>query len=433
MDFILLILVTGTLYIRPSELIPSLETIPIYEILIVLTLLISIGPLLGQLSSSRLREQPITVCVVGLLIASLLSNLSHLDVAEAFNFAFEFGKTILYYMLVVEIVNSTSRLRWLLFWLVIFYLVSAVLTVLDFHGILNIPAIDPLIEYTYDMNSGEEIPYERLRGTGLFGDPNDICLNLSVAMMICLYGLGDRGLGLLRIFWLLPFALFGYAVHLTRSRGGFLMVLAGLLVLFRSRFPGKKSLFLIAIALPLMFILFRGRQTSLSTSEGTAQQRVQIWQEGLQQLRNAPLFGIGTNKYVQYAGLVAHNSYVHISTELGFFGGMLFVGAFYHALRTIHRLGSTTVWLADPELRQIRPYLMALITSYALGMMSLTETYIVPTYTVLGLATAYIHLTGTTLPLSETQFNQSFLKRSFYSEVFFLIFIFLFIKFNINY
>ena len=56
-------------------------------------------------------------------------------------------------------------------------------------------------------------------------------------------------------------------------------------------------------------------------------------------LRQAPLFGIGVGKYEDEVGLVAHNSFVHAYTELGIFGGALFLGAFVYPLGTLHRLG----------------------------------------------------------------------------------------------
>ena len=90
---------------------------------------------------------------------------------------------------------------------------------------------------------------------GIFGDPNDVCEILNCAMIFSLYGLLDRGGGLRRVLWLAPMALFGHALALTHSRGGFLGAVVGLMVLFRSRFRGTKSLVLAGAALALMFVL----------------------------------------------------------------------------------------------------------------------------------------------------------------------------------
>ena len=41
-----------------------------------------------------------------------------------------------------------------------------------------------------------------------------------------------------------------------------------------------------------------------------------------------------------------------------------------------------------------RPYVLAIVGGYAGGLMSLSKTYTIPTYTVLGLATVYQRLAG---------------------------------------
>src|SRR4029077_4965563 len=126
---------------------------------------------------------------------------------------------------------------------------------------------------------------------------------------------------------------------------------------------------------------------------GTGQSRIQLWDEGLYLFRKSPmLLGLGYDKCAEYIGHVAHNSYVHAFVERGLVGGVLFFGAWYYALTTVYRLGSDRIQVIDPELRRIRPYLFAMLVSYAAGMMSLTENYIVPTWTMLGLATAFVRL-----------------------------------------
>src|SRR5207249_7949505 len=101
--------------------------------------------------------------------------------------------------------------------------------------------------------------------------------------------LGDHKLGVLRLAWIGPFMLFGYGLLLTQSRGGFLGLLAGLAVLFHARYGWKKSLRLGLVCLPILFVLYAGRMTTISTGEATGQQRIQIWSEGIYLFREAPL------------------------------------------------------------------------------------------------------------------------------------------------
>jgi hypothetical protein len=150
-------------------------------------------------------------------------------------------------------------------------------------------------------------------------------------------------------------------------------------------------------------------------------------------LMQSPLLGIGTDMYKEYAGCVAHNSYVHASVELGLIGGTLFIGAVSYALTTIYRMDSGRVRVVDPELRRLRPYLMAVVASYAAGMLSLSECYIVPTYTVLGLATIYTRLAETVPPSSCRPFDGNLVKRMVVVSMAVLITTFVFTQINLRY
>src|SRR5262249_36982777 len=138
----------------------------------------------------------------------------------------DFGKTVLFYLLVVAVVDTPSRMRRLLWWLVVFYVIALIPVVLDYRGVIHFPGIIHAKTGVTDPATGVETLMPRLTGTGLFADANDICLNLSAAIMLCLLGLADRRSSLARFVWLVPLGFFGYCVQLTGSRGGLLMVLA---------------------------------------------------------------------------------------------------------------------------------------------------------------------------------------------------------------
>src|SRR5262249_3175073 len=122
-------------------------------------------------------------------------------------------------------------------------------------------------------------------------------------------------------------------------------------------------------------------------------------------LRDAPLFGVGMNRYDQLVGHVAHNSYLHAFTELGLFGGTLFVGACYISWRALSGLAALRRRIVDPEMGRSQPYMAAAFAGYATGMMTLTLNYIVPTYLMLGLAAAYSRLTVVNPPEPSQRFD----------------------------
>ena len=117
-------------------------------------------------------------------------------------------------------------------------------------------------------------------------------------------------------------------------------------------------------------------------------------------------------QYTQRVGHVAHNSYLQCFTELGVFGGMLFLGAFYLTVDQLVRLGNKrTHVIADPEMGRLYPYVFGLVAAWCAGMMSLTLCYILPTYTVLALATVFVRTVPASPPLPATRFDLHLLGR----------------------
>jgi O-antigen ligase len=396
LDFGLFILVTATLFVRPSEIVSDLAQWPLYEILILSCLATSYSKVLDQLRAARLAEQPITVCVLGLLAAVVMSYLSRLHLTPAWDHGLNFAKVVIYYLLLVSVVDTPQRLRSFLLWLLACIAVVAGLAVLQYHGVIDIPSLSVLREGATDTETGEFLGELRLRSTGIFRDPNDLALILVVGMVIAAYWITDRVASTARIAALGGLGLFGYAFALTKSRGGLLTLIAALLALFHSRYGWRKTIVLSALTLPLVFVLFAGRQTdiSASASEGTGQERIRYWSEGLMLFRQAPLFGIGVGNFVEETRRVTHNSYVQCYAEMGFFGGTIFFAAFAYALWNMHQLGRPDVVILDPEMSRLRPYLMAVVAGYAAGMASLSRSDVVPTYMLLGLANSYFRLSS---------------------------------------
>lgn len=428
MDYLLFLLLNAVLFIRPAEIVPELLDLAIYEVVIIACLIVALPKLLEQLRLRSIVENPISACVIGVFFALVLSHLAYFRTWEARMLGAEFGKVVLYYLLLVGVLRSGPQLRTFLWSLAGFALVLTSLALLQFHEVLQIPGLETIQQKDYDKETGEMFIVPRLVSTGIFNDPNDLCLLLVSAMAICIYGLGERRFGLLRGLWLAPLGLFGYALSLTQSRGGFLALLAAALVLCRARFGWWKTIPLAAVALPLMFMIFSGRQTDISASEGTGQARVQLWSEGLTLFREAPFFGIGQGEYVEEVGGVAHNSFIHAYTELGFFGGTFFLGAFFFALWTLYRLGSARMQILDPDMQRLRPYLLAIVAGYAAGMLTLSRTYIVPTYMVLGLVTVYLRVTPVYPPLPSLRFDFALAGRLAFVSVAFLLVTYVYVR-----
>jgi O-antigen ligase len=367
---------------------------------------------------------------LGLLPAIVLSHLTHFNLFSAREGAIEFCKIVIYYLLLLANVSSAARLRQFLTWLVGLILILTALAILQYHHVIDIPSLTELQQRGILEETGEEIVIPRLRSTGIFNDPNDLCLILLSAAWISLYRIGSFKAGLPGLLWLAPVGLFSYALMLTQSRGGFLALLAGALVLIRSRFGWWKTGMLGVLVLPMLFLLFAGRQTRLDIGdrEDTGQGRIQLWAEAMQLFKEAPVFGIGKDEYQEANRIVVHNGFLHSFTELGFVGGTMFLGCFCCAGWMLVRLASMDNRWMNQDLYRFLPFLLAIVASYAMGLMSLSRSYVVTTFLIPGLVTAYVRLREQNLPGPLLMFNFRLIGRLAICSVTFLGSIYFFVR-----
>jgi hypothetical protein len=431
--FALFILLTASQILMPSAFFPELGEYSIYLIILICCLTVSIPRVLALLNRTTLVEQPITVCVLGLQVAVALSHLSHFVTYLLQDSMTSFFKLVLYYLLLVANVDSSARLRQFLWWITLLVGILTFLVFLQHFGVIDIESLRPTERGNdvADVESGKTIT--QVKANGVFSDPNDYCLILILSMTVCLYRMTDPAGGLLRVVWLMPLAAFGFALALTRSRGGFLGLLLALVTFLYARFGLKKAAPLAALALPVMFVLFAGRQTSLSTSGGTAQQRIQIWVEGVALFRQNPVFGVGFNRFGKIVSLDAHNSFLHAFVDLGFFGGMFFLGIFFYSLWSLNQLGLGRLQVLDPEMRRLRPYLMTFVAGYVGTMMSLSRAYIIPTYMVAGLVTVFLREAVVWPPTPAFRFGARLVGRMVVVGVAFMISMYLYTRFSARY
>lgn len=402
MAYFLFILVNASLFVRPAEVIPSMQGWEIYFYVIVACLIAGASDILRTLTNQPLDQQPVTLCVFGILAAGILSPIFAGNPAEGWHAGNYFGRMVAYYLLLISVVTTPWRLRTLLLSILIFSGVVAALTVLRYHDVIELNTIKMLKDNGGTGLYGEDITINRLQGTGIFQDPNELCVMLAAMMPLGLYFLlADRSTAA-KIVCAGLMLLFVYAIYLTRSRGGFIAFVGGLGVLCWQRYGWQKTAFLAVCGLPVLFLLFGGRQTEISATTGTASGRIELWRDWLVCFRDNPLTGNGMSipKEADVGSLsafldmkqVAHNSYLQSFADLGFFGGCLFLGAFLVALWSIHRIGVLRSRLINPELRQWQPFLFGCVVAFCLGMGSLSISYIVPTLMMLGLAVVYVRL-----------------------------------------
>lgn len=390
--YALFAMTTATLFLRPAELFIGLAGWPIYEVLILSTLILTFQSMQGHFRWYYLQRQPISLCVIGVFFAVTVSHLQHIYLSGAFDGATLFLKTLIYYGLLVTVVNSPARLRGFLLTVAIFATAMVALCVLDFFEIFDFEFIQHLDDFDGVTDEDEVVTTLRMRGTGIFQDPNDMAAVIVVAGILCTYFLTDKTFDSLRFGWLIPLAILFIGLLCTKSRGGLLACAVTGMTYIIVRFGGKVAI-VAAILGVCSLPLIAGRQTEIDLEDGTGQDRIQLWRDGFDAIKNPDLiFGVGQSNYYDVVGLVAHNSYIHAYVELGLVGGTMFFGLFFFTAYQFYRMSRIPDGMLNSELVRMKPYLVALFVGWAAALFSLSRCYVVPTYLVFGTCAAYLNL-----------------------------------------
>ncbi|VTR95700.1 O-antigen polymerase family protein OS=Planctomyces maris DSM 8797 GN=PM8797T_27482 PE=4 SV=1: O-antigen_lig [Gemmata massiliana] len=415
MNFVLFLLLNAVLLLRPEELFPEIAGLRLYLLTIIPCVLLSLPQLAHELSPGTLRRRPISVCVLLFFFSTILSFFVQGRLGEAlFEFGPEFGKVILYYFLLLATVDTPNRFRTFVAALVALIGGLTTIALAQHYEIVHFSNIVPCLQKGMDPVTGEATELPRLVSSGIFNDPNDLCLMLGLGIMSCIYCATSRPQVIGGFLWLLPIPLFIYALMDTHSKGGLLGVLAGGSAYLYSRFGGPKALPYAAAGAVVAVLAIGGRQASIGGG-GTAHERLMFWADGLSNLFSQPFYiptGLGIGWFVSENGLVAHNSFVQAYVELGLLGGGAFLASFYLSARILDRFGrgvNAPHWVLDAK-----NYGFGVLIGYAMGCYSLTRNFTVTTYLVLGISSVLLAQASHTLP------NRFQVNRQWFNWLFFM-------------
>ena len=171
---------------------------------------------------------------------------------------------------------------------------------------------------------------------GLFGNPNDMALNM-VAFLP--FGIGfalDRSRPRARLLGLMSIPAMTVAIVVSQSRGGTigLLVMLGVLLMYLRRTkPTMVAAIVVAglAALPLLPGSFTQRMTSIFVADqdptGSREARKTLLREGWHVFLEHPLLGIGAGQFTNYnpesrqeAWRQTHNAPLQVASELGILG-----------------------------------------------------------------------------------------------------------------
>jgi putative inorganic carbon (hco3(-)) transporter len=397
MAFPLFIFLNALLLIRPEDLLPSISGLRLYLITIVMCISVNFPALQQILVPDYLRHRPITVCVLGLFLGTILSFVMRGMFEDGFEFISEFVKVILYFLLLMVVIDRPSNFRGFLNWIAIFVFFSVTIALLHSLDLIVVPGLDPVYQTDYDPETGEANTITRIVSCGLFNDPNDFAVILVFGMLLN-FGLAMTTRSkLFSLLWLLTIPPSFYALTLTQSRGGMLALLGGVAATFFAKFGWKRSLPLTLLATG--GILFAGSSRQSGIGGDTAHERLMLWAYGLSDLFRMPFHiftGLAPGYYVREQSLLAHNSYINAYVELGIIGGGFFSCALFLGLWLIHKTFKDPS--AAPWAKALGPYIFGAVASYAVGCYSLSRNFHIPTYLVIGIAASFVAIHWPVLP-----------------------------------
>lgn len=330
---------TFILYARPSEFYPSPLTASIALLVGIATLgfFIPTQFLLEGTLTARPREVNLTLlfCLTGLLSIPLAINR---PVAWA-EFSGTFIRCIVIFVVIVNVVRTEARLKGLLF------LALAA-------GIwLSLQAIN---DYQLGLMTVEGYRASG-RGSGIFGNTNDMALHLVTILPISVALLfGAKGAGR-RILYGACAALMIAAIVLSYSRGAFLGLVV-VFIFFTVRLGGRHRLEILLAVLGVTVVGialapsgYGGRLLtifipSLDPGASADARRGELFRSIYVALRH-PFLGIGMGNYqpeMSYKGLVTHNSYTQVAAELGATAFVCYVTFIVSPLRKLGQIASET-------------------------------------------------------------------------------------------
>ncbi|MCA1629402.1 MAG: O-antigen ligase family protein [Acidobacteria bacterium] len=308
-----LFLFTFVVYFRPYELVSALAPLAAWLAfpLAVATALFYFPAQLGLEGNLTAPLREVKLVLLLCLFAALSVPLA-INRGEAWDGLVNFLKVALVFVMLVNAVRTEARLRRLVL------LLLAASVVLSFGAFADYRA--------GRFNTGGE----RIAGIvgGMFGNPNDLAMHLSTMVPLAfVLVLSSRALK--KMAYAALAVLMAAAVVLTFSRGGFLGLAAGGLVLAwklgrRHRLlVAATSVFAVAAFVALAPSEYSGRLTTIVDTArdltGSAGARREILIVSLVNIAKHPLFGVGMNNFhiISIHEQVSHNAYTQVGAELG--------------------------------------------------------------------------------------------------------------------
>lgn len=391
--FIGLLLFTVLFILRPAEIWPMLDSLHLERVIGAVTLF-------GMFFIQYQREGRIaldasrqTKLLLAFALAVMLSVPFAYWRALAVQGLIDVIRIIVYYLMVIVLVNSSFRLR---------------AFTATFCIMITFVCVSSLYGYFHGGSFFAQ-GIDRAVGITSFGDnPNELGTTLASALPVFLLMASLRSLRALRLVVAGLALAMVVGVVLTGSRASMLGLLGGVAFLcWRSRHRVLALCILVCLAVVGFVVMpeqYQHRYASIVKKSSGG--REAIWFDGLKMLQDRPFFGVGVRcygtargmKYAEGAGdyTESHSLYFQVLGELGLIGAVAFFSFLIEMLRLNRRTAkilaaNRTKWVFERKiLDAIFAGLVVLLISGVFGHSLLRRTWYV--YAAMGLSIVRIRM-----------------------------------------
>ena len=314
LTYVSLFLFTVILYARPAEFYPSPLTASIALIVGLLTLAIFIPSQLSLEGTLSGRPREVNLVLLFFLTGLLSIPLAINPQTAWLQFSGTFIRCVVIFIVMVNAVRTEKRLIWLL---LLAITVSCWLSL----GAINDYRLGRLTVEGYRVGGV---------GQGIFGNSNDMAFYMVTIMPVAIALIFIARGAVRKVLLAASVALMMGAIVVTYSRGAFLGGVVALgfltwrlgsknrltyftmgalgLLLFLTLAPGNYSVRVLSIFVP-----------SLDPVGSSGARRGELFRSLYVAIRH-PIFGVGMGNYaseMSYSGLVTHNAYTQVASEMG--------------------------------------------------------------------------------------------------------------------
>jgi len=237
-----------------------------------------------------------------------------------------------------------------------------------------------------------EVGDKRIRGLGMFHDPNDLALSFVTALPLVSIRIRRPRIPRYLLEFLLSAALC-YGVYLTHSRGGALGLMFVLLCILARRVGWLRAALVVGILAIGALAVDIGGGRDFSIQEESAADRIDAWSEGLRMLKARPLIGVGYRQFTEHHPMTAHNSFVLCFAESGLVGYFLWLsllGVSLLQLQILKQLPNSAS--SEPDIGGCASILQTALIGFMVAAFFLSRTYVPVLYLLIGLSAALVLL-----------------------------------------